>query len=238
MPKTILRFLPAVLVCLTSALPLTASAADYAVTGGTYGASCNSGGYFTPPSLTVASGSTITFSVPSSDPYSGGLEIHNFPEGNFTVLPGGHHTTSPLAGSVSYYGTWPSSGCQKGSGAITVTAAPTPTPTSTPAPVSAGSTPTPKSTPTPTATPAPSPSTTAPPTASPSTKSSSGGTPSPSPSPVATHTAPSRVNVLSYAAAGSGLLLVLIIGGLLWLRRRARLRLLHQTPSINRKDLV
>ena len=142
--------------------PATTLAANTSITGGTNGPDCNSGGYFTPSSTTINSGDTVTISVPANDPYSGGLEIHGFPEGNFTILPGNSHTTVSLTTSVNYYGTWPSSGCMKGSGTVTVTAPvpsppPAPSPAPTPAPAPSPS-PSPRSTPTvsPTA-PAPNP---------------------------------------------------------------------------------
>ncbi len=107
-------------------------AADTNVTGGTNGASCGSGGYFRPSSVTVNSGDTVTISVPSDDPYAFGIQVHGFPEGLFTVLPGHSHTTNALAADVSYYGTWPNTSCMKGSGTITVSA-PAPPPASPPA---------------------------------------------------------------------------------------------------------
>ncbi|HSW80161.1 MAG TPA: hypothetical protein VLG47_05280 [Candidatus Saccharimonadales bacterium] len=137
-------------------------AATHNITGGTNGSSCNSGGYFTPSSLTVNSGDTVTISVPSNDPYAGGLQVHGFPEGNFTIPRGGQHTTQTLTSNVSYYGTWPSTGCTKGSGTITVTQ-----PSSPPPP-----TPPPSPSPSPSSHPSPSPT----PTPSPSTGSSSSGT--------------------------------------------------------------
>ncbi len=119
-------------------------AANHGITGGTNGPNCNSGGYFTPSSLTVTSGDTVTISVPSNDPYAGGLEVHGFPEGNFTIARGDQHTTQPLTSNVSYYGTWPSTGCHKGNGIITISnpsppppsPSPSPTPSPTPSPVS------------------------------------------------------------------------------------------------------
>ncbi|HVC35977.1 MAG TPA: hypothetical protein VNE40_00820 [Candidatus Dormibacteraeota bacterium] len=123
-------------------------AANFSITGGTYGTTCTSGGYFTPSSVTINGGDTVTITVPANDPYAGGLEIHGFPQGSFTVARGGSVTTNAITANVNYYGTWPSTGCMKGSGAITVSA-PTPTPTPTPAP-------------TPTPTPTPSPTTAAP----------------------------------------------------------------------------
>ena len=115
----------------------TTHAANVSITGGSNGSSCNSGGYFDPSSKTINSGdTTITFHVPSNDPYDYGIEIHGFPEGTFTVSKGGSHTTSAITSSFSYYGVWPSAPqCPKGSGSITVNApapAPAPTPTSTP----------------------------------------------------------------------------------------------------------
>src|SRR6185437_7431571 len=110
------------------ALPMSAQASNVAVVGGTYGSSCNSGGYFTPSHVTVNSGDTITFSVPSNDPYAGGLQVHGFPEGDFVIPRGGSHTTAALAASVNYSGSWPYSGCPKGSGSVTVNQPATPAP--------------------------------------------------------------------------------------------------------------
>ena len=104
--------------------PAYVAAATTAVTGGTNGPLCNSGGYFTPASVTVASGDTITFSVPADDPYAGGIQINGFPQGSFVVPRGGSVTTDALTADVSYQGTWPSAlSCIKGSGTITVQAA-------------------------------------------------------------------------------------------------------------------
>jgi hypothetical protein len=101
-----------------------ALAANHSITGGSNGPGCNDGGYFTPTNITINSGDTITFSVPANDPYSAGLEIHLFPGGDFTVLPGagGSHTTPPLVIDVpNYYATWPSKpDCKKGTGNVTV----------------------------------------------------------------------------------------------------------------------
>ncbi|HEY4160687.1 MAG TPA: hypothetical protein VGM08_01365 [Candidatus Saccharimonadales bacterium] len=114
------------------------SAANVPITGGTNGPDCNSGGYFTPSSTTVNSGDTVTISVPANDPYAGGVQVHGFPQGNFVVARGSSVTTSPITANVSYYGTWPSTGCMKGTGTITVNA-----PVSTPPANSGGSTPPP-----------------------------------------------------------------------------------------------
>ena len=112
---------------------LPAYAANISITGGTNGAACDSGGYFTPSSATITSGDTITISVPANDPYAGGLEAHGFPQGSFVVARGGSITTNAITANVDYYGTWPSSGCMKGSGTITVSVPtvtpPTPSPT-------------------------------------------------------------------------------------------------------------
>ena len=114
--------------------PALASAATTNVTGGTNGPLCNSGGYFTPATVTVTSGDTITFSVPSNDPYTGGVQINGFPQGNFVVPRGGSVTTQALTSNVSYQGTWPNSlSCIKGSGTVTVQAPATPPPSSPPA---------------------------------------------------------------------------------------------------------
>lgn len=111
-------FLGILLLCL---VPYQyAAATDHAITGGTYGPTCNSGGYFTPSTLTINSGDTVTISVPSDDPYAGGMEVH-FSNGlDYIIGRGGSQTTAALTASVTYYGTWPSSGCMKGSGSITV----------------------------------------------------------------------------------------------------------------------
>ncbi len=150
--------------------PLT-HAANYSITGGSYGPLCNSGGYFTPNKTAVVSGSTVTISVPANDPYSGGLEVHGFPEGDFTVQNGTSHTTQPLKANVSFYGSWPFTGCTKGSGTITVTHATPPPPPPPPPPV-----PTPSPTPHPTPAPHPSPT---PPPGAPAHKT----TPQPKPHP-------------------------------------------------------
>jgi hypothetical protein len=143
-----------------------AFAANVKITGGSNGAACNSGGYFTPGSVTINGGDTVTISVPANDPYAYGEDVHGFPEGTFTIARGGSHTTQPITKSVSYYGTWPSSGCKKGSGTITVKAAATSPAASTATPPKAtGTTGT-----TTTTSPAP-------------TKSASPATNSPSPSP-------------------------------------------------------
>jgi hypothetical protein len=113
------------------------NAATHNVVGGTNGPNCNSGGYFTPPVTPITAGDTITFSVPANDPYSGGLTIHNFPGGDFTVLPGGTHTTDALLVDVSYNATWPAPPyCLKGSGTVTIShpAPPPPAPAPTPPP--------------------------------------------------------------------------------------------------------
>lgn len=110
-----------------------ASAATTNITGGTNGASCNSGGYFTPSSVTINSGDTVTISVPSNDPYAGGMEVLGFPQGNFDIARGGSFTTNPITANVSYHGTWPNDpACQKGSGTITVSAPVSPPPSSPP----------------------------------------------------------------------------------------------------------
>lgn len=137
-----------------------ARAATTQITGGTNGPDCGSGGYFTPSSVTITSDNTVTISVPSNDPYAGGIQVHGFPEGNFTVLANASHTTTALSSNVSYYGTWPNTGCMKGSGTITVTAAspspspsrsPSPSPSSSPSPTHKNHTSTSTSTNTPTA---------------------------------------------------------------------------------------
>jgi hypothetical protein len=189
------------------AWPVAAGAADHAIQGGSNGSLCSSGGYFNPSSLTVASGDTVTISVPSNDPYSAGLEVHGFPEGTFDIARGGSHKTAALTANVSYYGTWPSSGCMKGSGSITVTAAPTPTPT--PAPTAAHqATPTPK--PAGSATPAASPRASATPQASAQPKSSA--LPSASAVPVATINKGGGSPTLVLGAALGGTVLVVVAG--------------------------
>jgi hypothetical protein len=134
----------ALLILVSSVVPYKhAHATTHNVTGGSNGPSCGGGGYFTPSATTINAGDTITFSVPSNDPYSAGLEIHNFPGGNFTILPGASHTTPALLVSVSYSATWPSSGCQKGFGSVTVQTPPpasAPPPAPTPPPPTASTT--------------------------------------------------------------------------------------------------
>jgi len=97
------------------------AAGNVAITGGTNGAACDSGGYFKPSSVTINSGETITFSVPANDPYAGGLQVNGLPQGNLVIARGGSATTSPITTSVSFNGTWPDdTACKKGSGTITV----------------------------------------------------------------------------------------------------------------------
>ena len=101
--------------------PKTMASGNVAITGGTNGPSCDSGGYFKPSSVTISSGETVTFSVPSDDPYSGGLQVNGLAGGAIVVPRGGSMTTSPITSTVSFYGTWPSqTACRKGSGTITV----------------------------------------------------------------------------------------------------------------------
>jgi hypothetical protein len=91
------------------------------VTGGSNGASCSSGGYFKPASVTIKSGESVTFTVPSDDPYAGGLQIMGLPGGIIVIPRGGSKTTPALSSSVSYSATWPNeTECKKGSGSITV----------------------------------------------------------------------------------------------------------------------
>lgn len=185
-----------------------AAAATASITGGTYGADCDSGGYFTPSSTTVISGDTVTISVPVNDPYSGGMEVHGFPQGSFVVARGSSVTTSPLTSTVSYYGTWPTSGCMKGSGTITVKAAAAPSVPASP------KTPTGSSSPTNTSTPA----------ASSTTPTTSSSTDSSNPSSTAGATAKKRIksapvqtdvqnpSTKNVAAIGGGVAVVIIIG--------------------------
>lgn len=133
------HFVAVVVVAISFLLPLEvmpAYAANISITGGTNGAACDSGGYFTPSSVTINSGDTLTISVPANDPYEGGLEVHGFPQGSFVVARGSSVTTNPITANVNYYGTWPSSGCMKGSGTIAVSTPPVtppnPTPSTTP----------------------------------------------------------------------------------------------------------
>jgi hypothetical protein len=60
-------------------------------------------------------------------------------------LPGGTHTTDALLVDVSYNATWPSTGCQKGSGTVTIShpATPPPAPAPTPPPPAPTPSPTP-----------------------------------------------------------------------------------------------
>lgn len=140
--KIILAFLLTILLA-GSGFGNTVHAASTSVTGGTNGPFCNSGGYFTPASTTIADGDTITFSVPANDPYAGGIQVNGFGQGSFVVPRGGSVTTAALHANVSYQGTWPNSpGCIKGSGTITVqTPTPTPTPTPIPTPTPSPGTP-------------------------------------------------------------------------------------------------
>ena len=116
-----------VLVLLAALQPAYTFAATTDVTGGTNGPLCNSGGYFTPSSITITSGDTITFSVPANDPYAGGVQVNGFPQGSFVVPRGGSTTTQILTTNVSYQGTWPGDpSCIKGSGTVTIQAASSP----------------------------------------------------------------------------------------------------------------
>lgn len=202
------------------------SAATTSIVGGTYGTSCGSGGYFTPSSVTINSGDKVTISVPSNDPYAPGMEVHGFPQGNFTITPGHSFTTNALTADVSYHGTWPSSGCMKGSGTITVKAA---TPPSTPPPSggSSGTTAkssssskstatTPKTTPSKPATtntstsPSPQPATTTAPTSDSSTTTTP--TTKNQPSTAATTTTGKSPATKNAAAFGAGGLAIIVIG--------------------------
>jgi hypothetical protein len=121
-----------------------AHAQTYEIIAGSNGPGCNDGGYFTPSTKNINAGESITFKVPSNDPYPGGLEIHNFPGGNITVQRGESRTTPALLVDVAFDATWPSNpSCKKGSGSITVIqqqapaaapASPLPTPPPPPAP--------------------------------------------------------------------------------------------------------
>jgi len=127
--------LAAILAIFTSTLAFyrPAHATNHDITGGSNGPNCGDGGYFTPDKITINSGDTITFHVPANDPYLAGIEVHNFPGGSFVVSPGGSHTTPPLVIDVpNYYATWPSSGCQKGTGSVTVLSPTTPSPSAAP----------------------------------------------------------------------------------------------------------
>lgn len=128
-------FFVGVIAAVFSLNPLS-HAANYSITAGSHGPLCNSGGYMTPNSLTIPSGSTVTISVPANDPYSGGQQIHGFLEGVFTVQNGTSHTTQPITSDVNFYGSWPDTGCLKGSGTITIshTAPPPNQPPPSPAP--------------------------------------------------------------------------------------------------------
>jgi hypothetical protein len=216
---------------LSFSMPASVYAANVAITGGSNGPTCNSGGYFTPSSVAINSGDTVTISVPSNDPYAPGLEVHGFPEGNFTITPGNSHTTAVLTANVSYYGTWPSSGCQKGSGTITVSA-PTPAPSPTPAPAP---TPTPSSPPaapktSPTPSPAPTPTPT--PTTTSTSSATSGGGPSTAKPKQGTTVASApaqQMGASKVAAIAGGLVLVLAAGGfVLWRFVLGR----HVSPSM------
>jgi hypothetical protein len=160
-------------VCLVGGLCFLikpAQAATHAVTGGTNGPLCNSGGYFTPPAITITDGDTITFSVPSNDPYAGGIQINGLPQGSITVARGASVATNALHSSFSYQGTWPNApSCIKGSGTVTVQAPASPPPASPPP-----------------ASPSPPPPSSSPPAASSHTsKTTAPASPSPTPSPAA-----------------------------------------------------
>jgi hypothetical protein len=213
-------------------------AANVSIVGGTNGPACNSGCYFTPSSDTINSGDTVTISVPANDPYAGGLEIHGFPQGIFKVTPGGSMTTDPLTADVSYYGTWPSSGCMKGSGTITVSTPVQPPPSSTGSSSksnSSASTSTaassPKST-VPQPAPAASPSPTQPAIVPPKTTSTTSSKPIRT---AAATSAPKRPTIKTVAAvSGGGLTVVIvafIVGWTTILRHRRRISLQPPLPA-------
>jgi hypothetical protein len=227
------RFLIVLAAAGSLLLPGVVEAADHAITGGSNGSSCGSGGYFTPSSLSVTSGDTVTISVPSNDPYAYGLEVHGFPEGKFTILPGHSHKTAGLTANVSYYGTWPSSGCMKGSGSITVAAAMAHTPTPTAVPANAGS----HATPTPTkaaGSPTPTPKSSgggASPSSSPRPSSSAG--PSPSDQPVLKPAAQRQAGpTWVLAAAAGGISIVILLGfAIIWFLARNKRKATFEAQS-------
>jgi hypothetical protein len=143
--------LAAFLFILTSSVIFSkpAHAATVSIVAGSNGPNCSDGGYFklngiAVTSIIVTAGDTITFSVPANDPYAPGLEIHNIPGGNFTILPGQSHTTGALLVDIpNLSATWPSSGCQKGSGTVTVKQPVTPPPSQSPNPTPPPPAPTP-----------------------------------------------------------------------------------------------
>lgn len=150
-------------VSLVLAMPAHAASKTFSVTANSGSNSCSSSavGSFAPVGLSVAAGDqvSVTFNVPASDSYSGGIEIRGFPAGNFVVARGGSQTTSFTAGSnFSFSGWWPSSNCHKADGSVSVAQAPPPPPppknsSSPPTPTSPSTTPAPQSTPTPETTP-------------------------------------------------------------------------------------
>jgi hypothetical protein len=230
--KTKLRTLASLLLVLGLSLALRVApvaAATVSIAGGTFGADCTSGGYFTPSSATITSGDTVTISVPANDPYAGGVEVHGFSQGSFVVARGGSVTTNAVTANVSYYGTWPSTGCMKGTGTIMVNASVQPVVTAPPSAGSSTSTPTttsssstsaaktaaaaPKAsvaTPSPSATPSvtPTPS----PKATQNTKSKVSNKPLPSATPV-----PNSPAIKTVAAVSGGSLAVLVVAAVvLW----------------------
>jgi hypothetical protein len=84
------------------------------------GVKCSDGGSFDPAKITVLAGDTIKFVVPPNDPYTAGLEIHNFPGGNFTLRPGESHITPALLISVPNYYSIAQPGCQKATGEVII----------------------------------------------------------------------------------------------------------------------
>lgn len=204
--RLIIAAIAAATIVMAAAVP--AHAATTQITGGTNGAGCGSGGYFSPSSVTLTSGDTVTINVPADDPYTGGIEVHGFLEGTFVVARGGSHTTTSLTGNVSYYGTWPNEEfCMKGSGTITIKA-PTPPPP-----------PQPPASPTPTPTPTPAPQTPSPAvdTAPVSTPDATNGTAPAVPAVVAANPSPQEFSLTAKVIGlGGGIVVVLIAGLLVW----------------------
>jgi hypothetical protein len=137
MKKITVLVLAIVLLVSSVAIYRPARAETHEIKAKSGGLNCGDGGSFDPSIITINAGDSITFKVPSDDPYPAGLEIHGFPGGNFTILPGGSHITPALLVDVpNYYATWPSTTCKKGTGNIIVKQPETPVavPTAPPPP--------------------------------------------------------------------------------------------------------
>jgi hypothetical protein len=96
-------------------------------------------GSFSPPNVTANAGDTVVmhFSVPASDPYSGGIEIRGLGS-SFTIPRGGSNSTTVTANqTMTFSSYWPSTSCHKADGQIIVSGAAPAAPTA-PAPSQPG----------------------------------------------------------------------------------------------------